>query len=89
MHRTSALRMTEFVKKYLPRDKKLSVLDVGSMDVNNTWTYDFCRSYRELFINKNWTYKGLDIAKGKNVDIREIGRKLNVLTPGILKMHMM
>lgn len=40
---------------------ELSVLDVGSMDVNGT--------FRPLVEKRGWAYTGLDIAPGKNVDI--------------------
>lgn len=50
-----------------PFGRKLDILDVGSMDVRG------CGSYRDMFtfvnLQKNWTYKGLDIAPGRNVDI--------------------
>jgi SAM-dependent methyltransferase len=39
----------------------LSVLDVGSLDVNGT--------YRPLIEPRGWDYTGLDIAPGPNVDI--------------------
>jgi SAM-dependent methyltransferase len=43
------------------KTKYLKILDVGSLDVNG--------SYKELFINDNWTYQGLDVCEGRNVDI--------------------
>jgi SAM-dependent methyltransferase len=62
--------MENFIKKYLNSENTLSILDVGSMDVNaEPWMYDYCRNYRQLFKNDNWKYTGLDISAGKNVDI--------------------
>lgn len=54
-------RMKEFVEKYLDKNEKLKILDVGSYDVNG--------SYQGLFKNPNWEYIGMDIEKGPNVDI--------------------
>ena len=53
--------MKNFIEKYLVKDKELKILDIGSLDVNG--------SYYELFNNDNWSYKGLDLEPGKNVDI--------------------
>jgi 2-polyprenyl-3-methyl-5-hydroxy-6-metoxy-1,4-benzoquinol methylase len=61
MHKESFEIMEYFVKKYLDRNKKLEILDVGSYDVNG--------NYKELFQNNNWKYHGLDMIKGPNVDI--------------------
>jgi len=63
MHLSSYQNMQYFVKKYLDslRKSKINILDVGSCDVNGT--------YRDLFKNKNWNYTGLDMERGKNVDI--------------------
>jgi SAM-dependent methyltransferase len=55
--------MKWFVGNYLTprcREKKLSVLDVGSMDVNG--------SYRHLFPAESYQYTGLDMEAGPNVD---------------------
>lgn len=61
MHKQSYDLMSDFVKKYLSIDENLNILDVGSGDVNGT--------YKPLFNNPKWTYTGLDIEAGKNVDI--------------------
>ena len=55
--------MMYFKTKYLNSllDKSLKILDVGSCDVNG--------SYRDLFQNETWDYTGLDMHKGKNVDL--------------------
>lgn len=54
------LRMEWFIKNYVPNDRKVRVLDVGSYDVNG--------SYRGLFPLNNVEYVGLDMAEGPNVD---------------------
>jgi SAM-dependent methyltransferase len=56
-------KMTAFRDQYLATRSKepLKILDLGSQDVNG--------SYRPLFENPRWTYVGLDMASGKNVDI--------------------
>ena len=61
MHRNSYKLMRRFRDNYLDSTKELSILDVGSYDVNGT--------YKDLFDNSNWTYTGADIEKGNNVDI--------------------
>lgn len=55
--------MEYFKMKYLDKLQKtdLKILDVGSCDVNGT--------YRPLFDYKDWEYTGLDMHRGKNVDI--------------------
>ena len=62
MHQSSYENMKEFVQsnfKNLDPQKKLRVLDVGSLDVNG--------SYRNLLI-PIWVYEGLDMEHGENVD---------------------
>ncbi len=61
MHQESFGLMKYFVDNYLKSDEKLEILDVGSFDVNG--------SYKELFLNPNWNYTGIDMVKGPNVDI--------------------
>ena len=60
MHKSAMFRMEWFVNNYVPKDKEVKVLDVGSYDVNG--------SYRRLFGN-NVKYTGLDMSSGKNVHI--------------------
>lgn len=62
------VRMEWFVHNYLPSQSDcasmqptLSILDVGSYNVNGT--------YKRFFNGVNFTYTGLDIAAGPNVDI--------------------
>jgi len=61
MHDSSMREMTAFRDMFMNKENPLSILDVGSMDVNG--------SYRKLFENPMWSYTGLDIAEGKNVDV--------------------
>ncbi len=61
MHKESYEVMKYFVNTYLDPKCVLDVLDIGSYDVNG--------SYRELFQKDQWTYTGMDIEMGPNVDI--------------------
>lgn len=62
MHGSSLVRMEWFVTTYLPGDRKLKVLDVGSMDVAGG-------SYRRFFLDSRFDYHGLDLEPGPNVHI--------------------
>jgi SAM-dependent methyltransferase len=53
--------MARLVAHYLDRDRPLSVVDIGSRDVNG--------SYRTLFDAPAWRYCGIDLESGKGVDI--------------------
>lgn len=63
MHQSSYARMAEFVERHLAarRGGRLDILDVGSMDVNG--------SYRPLFDDPCWNYRGADLESGRNVDL--------------------
>ena len=62
MHTSAMTRMKWFVENYIPSNKKVKVLDVGSYNVNGC--------YRDLFTDrKNVEYVGLDVEPGPNVDI--------------------
>jgi SAM-dependent methyltransferase len=63
MHKSSILRMQWFVDNYASKINKseVKVLDVGSYDVNG--------SYKHLFNEQKYTYTGLDMEDGPNVDI--------------------
>lgn len=61
MHGSSYGQMGRVVGKYLQHEGVLSVLDIGSKDVNGT--------YRPLFAGAGWKYVGADIERGKNVDV--------------------
>lgn len=63
MHKNSYSKMKSFKMKYLDPNENLEILDVGSLDYHG----DF--NYRSIFNEENWHYTGLDIEKGKNVDI--------------------
>lgn len=60
MHKSAILRMQWFVENYIPMDRHIRVLDVGSCDVNG--------SYRMLFHGMDVDYIGLDMANGLNVN---------------------
>ena len=64
MHKTSYRKMSWFKNNYLDTNKKLKILDIGSLDINNN---NF--NYKQIFNNDNWEYDGLDFEKGANVDI--------------------
>jgi SAM-dependent methyltransferase len=61
MHPSARRNAEAFVKRYLASKKEISILEVGSRDVNG--------SLRDLFTRPGWTYKGLDRQEGHNVDI--------------------
>jgi SAM-dependent methyltransferase len=63
VHQSSLDNMLVFRKKYLAgrEAEPLFILDLGSLDVNG--------SYRGYFAVGPWTYRGIDMAAGKNVDI--------------------
>ncbi|HNT56306.1 MAG TPA: methyltransferase domain-containing protein [Syntrophales bacterium] len=91
MHQSSLDNMRSFRDRYLEplREKPLTILDVGSMDING--------SYRDLFDSPPWHYRGADMAEGKNVDLvlrdphawKEIpSRSLDVVISGQALEHM-
>lgn len=63
MHESSFSKMVLFKEKYLAplTGQKISILDVGSQDVNG--------SYKPIFEQDSWHYTGADIIPGENVDI--------------------
>lgn len=63
MHLSSLEKMQYFVDKYLleKKDSSLCILDLGSTDI--------CGTYRNFFIAPLWTYTGLDLCPGNNVDL--------------------
>ncbi len=63
MHQSSYEKMEAFRRKYLygRESEPLVIYDLGSQDVNG--------SYRPIFSEPAWCYKGLDMSEGKNVDI--------------------
>lgn len=63
MHLSSLDKMRAFRDQYLRgrEHEPLNVVDLGSQDVNGC--------YRSLFVSPSWTYTGIDMSAGKNVDI--------------------
>jgi SAM-dependent methyltransferase len=63
MHKSSYQKMQAFRRRYLAERERepLRILDVGSQDVNG--------SYRAIFDAPRWSYCGLDMAPGPNVDV--------------------
>jgi SAM-dependent methyltransferase len=63
VHKSSYQKMDGFRRRYLTgrESQPLRILDVGSLDVNG--------SYRPVFDASAWTYHGLDMVSGINVDI--------------------
>lgn len=61
MHKSSFEHMQRLAGQYLDAAKPLSLIDIGSWDVNG--------SYRRLFERERWTYRGVDLAQGPNVDL--------------------
>ena len=64
MHQSSFLAMKKFKEDYLDKNLNLNILDVGAYDSNEKpFNYG-------IFLNEdNWTYHGMDIKEGPNVDI--------------------
>jgi SAM-dependent methyltransferase len=65
MHQSALDKMRVFVEKYLSKyeNEPLSILDIGSQSVDSQVNQRF------LFSKPEWTYKGLDIESGENVDV--------------------
>lgn len=63
MHKNSYLKMEWFKNNYLDKNHNLKILDVGSLDIIGDY------NYRCLFNEENWTYTGVDIKAGNNVDV--------------------
>ncbi len=63
MHQSSLDNMKKFRDKYLRgrEGECLLIFDLGSFDVNG--------SYKPFFDEPQWTYRGLDLQKGPNVDV--------------------
>lgn len=61
MHLSSLEHMGDLVTRYLDPLKPLSVVDIGSYDVNGT--------YRPLFAKPDWRYTGVDLEQGPGVDV--------------------
>lgn len=63
MHKNSYSKMEWFKNTYLDKNQHLKILDVGSFDQIGNY------NYRDIFNEDNWSYAGLDIKQGNNVDI--------------------
>jgi len=61
MHQSSMRHMQHLVEKHLASSERLKVADLGSYDVNG--------SYRPIFDRPGWSYIGIDLAPGPNVDV--------------------
>ena len=55
--------MRYFKENYLNSNDKLKILDIGSFDMNGDYNYG------SILNEKKWTYHGLDLKEGNNVDI--------------------
>lgn len=63
MHRSSYQKMQYFKDTYLNPNDEIKILDIGSFDKDGNYNYG-------LILNeKNWTYHGLDLRPGNNIDI--------------------
>ncbi|MDO5861103.1 bifunctional 2-polyprenyl-6-hydroxyphenol methylase/3-demethylubiquinol 3-O-methyltransferase UbiG [Methanobrevibacter sp.] len=63
MHKSSMLKMEYFKTTYLNPNDNLKILDIGSFDKTGNYNYGM------VLNEKNWTYHGLDLKEGNNVDI--------------------
>lgn len=65
MHESSHRKMQEFVRTYLTEagNAALEIIDLGAHSVDGSDTY------RPLFENPAWRYRGLDLVEGINVDL--------------------
>lgn len=61
MHHSSLTHMERLVNQYLNTDSELTILDIGSYDVNG--------SYKSLLSQPKWHYTGIDLSAGPNVDL--------------------
>ena len=61
MHVSSYEHMAALVQQYLEPNTPVSVVDIGSYDVNG--------SYRTLFGQAAWSYVGVDLEAGPGVDL--------------------
>ena len=57
------MKMEYFKDSYLNPDEELKILDVGSFDKTGHYNYGM------VLNEKNWTYTGLDLKEGNNVDV--------------------
>lgn len=63
MHRSSYNKIKYFRDNYLNPNDELKILDIGSFDKDGDYNYG-------LILNgENWTYHGLDLKDGSNVNV--------------------
>lgn len=63
MHKSSYQKMQYFKNTYLNPNDELKILDIGSYDKDGNYNYGI------ILNEKNWTYHGLDMRPGNNIDI--------------------
>lgn len=61
MHSSSLQHVRQLVDRHLTDQPILNVIDIGSYDVNG--------SYKPMFDRDGWTYTGIDLTAGPNVDV--------------------
>jgi len=61
MHSSSLQHVRQLVDRHLTDQPTLNVIDIGSYDVNG--------SYKPMFDRDGWTYTGVDLTAGPNVDV--------------------
>ena len=63
MHTSSLAHVEGLVHQYLSgsTQQALRIVDIGSYDVNG--------SYKRFFLHPSWTYIGVDLTEGPNVDV--------------------
>jgi SAM-dependent methyltransferase len=61
MHSSSLQHVRQLVDRHLTDQPTLNVIDIGSYDVNG--------SYKSMFVRDGWTYTGVDLTAGPNVDV--------------------
>ena len=57
------MKMEDFKKSYLNSNDELKILDIGSFDKTGSY------NYKMILNGKKWTYQGMDLKEGNNVDI--------------------
>ena len=63
MHNSSMMKMEYFKNTYLNPSDELKILDIGSFDKTGDFNYGI------ILNEEKWTYSGLDLQEGNNVDI--------------------
>ncbi|MBI1779550.1 MAG: class I SAM-dependent methyltransferase [Proteobacteria bacterium] len=69
MHLSSLEHVQDLVARHLDPARPLEVVDVGAHDYHAGSGQPMPGSYRSLFQQPNWRYRGMDLAPGPNVDI--------------------